>query len=306
MTWIIGIDGGATSTKAVVADSEGRVVARAEGACISPYLLPGAQIEANLRAICRELLAAAGVTPSDIRGVCLGVSGCEREEDRACLAQISERVLPGVRAEVVNDAVIALVGGCGGMEGVIVISGTGSIALGRTADGHMARAGGYGHLLGDEGSGYEIARQGLIAVLRADDGRGEATRLTPLVLKRLEIAGPQGIKPWTKVVGGEKAAIAALAPLVFEAAAADDSVCNRILDEAAEELALAAEAVMGRLWKAPCCLRVSVAGSVILSQDVLFERFMSAMKHRCPHGEVMRPLSDPVNGACTYLLHLLH
>jgi N-acetylglucosamine kinase len=277
-------------------------VARGGCGCISPYLVPPGTIEGELRALIPPLIAQAQATMADIGGICLGISGCETAEDRALVAEIGQRILPGAQVEAVNDALVALVGGCGEPVGVVVISGTGSIAWGRSRDGRTHRAGGHGHLLGDEGSGFGIAQRGLIATLRAADGRGPATSLEGAILQELGIADASGIKPWTRAIEGDKSAIAGLAPLVFQAALEGDRVAEEIIAWASAELALAGKAVAQRLGLAEAPFPVVAAGSVLLGQDVLFQHFERSLIQECPLAHVQRPEHDAALGAAIYVL----
>src|SRR5204862_1881072 len=126
------------------------------------------------------------VTPSVI---CLGIAGVDRAGDQNVVREIMDRIGYKATILIVNDALIALQAGIGDAPGIVVVSGTGSIAYGRNAQGEAARAGGWGHVLGDEGSGYWIGRLALRAVVRHADGRGRATRLTPLLLGHFGLTG---------------------------------------------------------------------------------------------------------------------
>lgn len=305
MRWVIGVDGGGTRTGAALADMAGKVWARTTGESTNPYLHPMEAVERNFRDLVDDLLRAVGGAPTDVAGVCLGLSGCDRPADKEAVEAMVHRVLPGARAIACNDALVALVGGCGELSGIVVISGTGSIAYGFTPDGRSCRSGGYGQWLGDEGSGHEIARRGLIAVMRAADGRGAPTALTELVFEHLGLKDHMGLMPWSREHGPDKAAVAALAPLVFEAASRGDAVALEIIDWAAEELALAAQAVARRLWPGGEPFNVVAAGSNFVRQTLLLERFRAALAPRCPSARVMLPRGEAAEGACTYALQVL-
>lgn len=304
MRWVIGIDGGGTKTSGSLADASGRITARAVGESTNPYLNPPEVVEANFRAIAHELMSRSGVDAETIDGVCLGLSGCDRPGDRAPLEAMVKRVFPQARAVATNDALVALVGGCGELNGVMVISGTGSIAYGFTRDGRSARAGGYGQWLGDEGSGFTIAHRGLIAVMRAADGREPPTAIRERVLSHLSIAEPMGLMPWMREHGPDKAAVAALAPLVIAAAEQGDPAALDILRWAAKELALAAAAVARKLWPDGENFPVVVGGSNLRRVPFLYDRFKAEMASQNPAATVMQPRAEPADGACFYLLQL--
>ena len=142
--------------------------------------------------------------------ICLGIAGVDRPDDSVIVAGIMRRIGAHARTLVVNDALVALEAGAPGAPGVVIISGTGSIAYGRNANNEGARAGGWGHVLGDEGSGYWIGRAALRAVLREADRRGPRTALTPLLLQHFGVAAgaepdPRGL-PEQPAAGGDRRA----------------------------------------------------------------------------------------------------
>ena len=159
---VLGIDVGGTKTVCLLADDDGRVVAegREEGAN-----LQGAGelvLEKVLHSVMERTLERAAVAPS---AICLGIAGMDRSADEAVVRSIMRRIGYKARILVVNDALIALQAGVGDAPGIVIVSGTGSIAYGRNAAGEAARAGGWGYVLGDEGSGYWIGRLALRAVV---------------------------------------------------------------------------------------------------------------------------------------------
>jgi N-acetylglucosamine kinase-like BadF-type ATPase len=157
------------------------------------------------------------------------------------------RISRGSRVLVVNDALIALVAGAASEPGIVIVSGTGSIAYGKNGSGHAARAGGWGHLIGDEGSGYWIGSRALSAIVRHADGRGPHTRLTADVL---ELFGVADVPALVRIVYDRdvpRRNVAGLGPIVQRAVEAGDMVATEIVDLAGGELALAAGSVASRL-----------------------------------------------------------
>lgn len=168
--------------------------------------------------------------------VCAGVSGAGRAEEQEALTEalhdaLSE-VARSVHVEVVHDALIALDAAYDTDSGVIVIAGTGSVVLGRTTSGALVRAGGWGHLLGDPGSGYAIGRAGLQAVAEAFDG-GEETLLQARLREQRGIEGRDDL---IHAVYRDEITMQSVAPLVVEAAAGTDVVASGILDSQAADL----------------------------------------------------------------------
>src|SRR5688572_17153569 len=171
---VLGIDAGGSKTVCLLADAAGQVLAEGRG--------PGANLqsagELEAEKVLDQVMEAA-LGDRDIRPdvVCLGMAGVDREDDARVVRGMIRRLTRGSRVLVVNDAFVALVAGAGPSPGIVVIAGTGSIAYGRNAQWVATRAGGWGHAIGDEGSGYWIGRHAMTAVVREVDGRGPATRL---------------------------------------------------------------------------------------------------------------------------------
>ncbi|MFB6249894.1 MAG: BadF/BadG/BcrA/BcrD ATPase family protein [Salinibacter sp.] len=174
--------------------------------------------------------------PAERIAVCAGVSGAGRAEEQAALGDALRRALDGpgrtVQVEVVHDALIALDAAYDRDSGLIVIAGTGSVALSRTADGTLLRVGGWGHLLGDPGSGYAIGQGGLRAVAAALDG-GDETRIHGRLREQLGIDTREQL---IHAVYQDGLSMQDVAPLVVDAAAEGDAVASHILRDAAEGL----------------------------------------------------------------------
>ncbi len=179
--------------------------------------------------------------------VALGIAGADRPEDDAVLRAILRRLGFRDRVVVTNDARIAFVAGSPARVGLALVCGTGSIAWGQNARGEVARAGGWGWHLGDEGSGFWIGVRAVREALRASDGRGPATRLQESLIAHFEIARPEQIL--RAVYDGEfpRHRVADFAVRVEEAALAGDEAARSILAAASNELVLAAASVRERL-----------------------------------------------------------
>lgn len=242
--FVLGIDAGGTKTVCLLADETGRVVAEARGGGANLQASGELQVEKVLHHLIEEAIGDRDIRPA---AVCLGIAGVDRADDADAVRGIMRRLGFKSRTLVVNDALIALVAGAGDNAGVVVIAGTGSIAYGRDATSRAARAGGWGHLLGDEGGGFWIGRAALVAVVRQYDGRGPSTQLTNLVLDRWKLGNASELIPAVYDSGLQRRAIATIASLVHEACAAGDAVAMDILSRAATELSAAAASVITRL-----------------------------------------------------------
>ncbi|HEY0151303.1 MAG TPA: BadF/BadG/BcrA/BcrD ATPase family protein, partial [Longimicrobium sp.] len=226
METFAGVDGGGTRTTLVLADRSGREILRRVGGAglVDPRdPLASAALVADL---VRGAMAEAGLTDPPA-ALCAGLAGVGNETER--LAVENALAAEGVagRVRIVTDGEIALEGALGGGAGVLIIAGTGSVAFGRGEDGRVERCGGWGMFVGDEGSGYSIGRAGVVAALRAADGRGPRTPLLDTLMSVMGVDSIHGIPPW--VGRAEKSGIAALARRVVEAADAGDEVALDVL-----------------------------------------------------------------------------
>src|SRR3954469_6791951 len=176
---VLGIDAGGTKTVCLLADAQGAVVSAGRGPGANLHTAGEFAVEKVLHEAMEEALGDRAITPA---AICLGIAGVDREDEMRIVRAIMRRIGYKSRTLVVNDALIALVAGARDAPGIVMIAGTGSIVYGRNANGEAARAGGWGHMIGDEGSGYWIGREAVAAVMRAADGRGPATRLSEVIL----------------------------------------------------------------------------------------------------------------------------
>jgi glucosamine kinase len=296
-----GIDGGGTKTTLALAGDDGRELARRVGpAGLVDPRHPAATAD-MLATLVREAMAEAGVGEKPA-ALCAGLAGVGNERERREVESALAASGVAGRVRVVTDGEIALDGALGGEAGVLVIAGTGSVAYGRGEDGRVERCGGWGMVVGDEGSAWSLGRNGLAAALRAADGRGAETRLLPLFLRLLELDGPSAIPPWAG--RAEKAEVAALAVHVVEAAEQGDAVALAVVEREARELACHAEALARRLepWSGP--VPVVFHGGVlgIGFYAGVVTRELEAYKQAF---EVRPAVSDAVAGALSYARRML-
>ncbi|MFO7167276.1 MAG: BadF/BadG/BcrA/BcrD ATPase family protein [Chloroflexota bacterium] len=275
---VLGVDGGGSKTVALLADGDGKVIGRGTGGGANVRALGMAAAGAAIEAAIDRAFAAAGIARRPCDAICLGLAGAGRPAERALVeAWAAEREL-AERALVRDDAALVLAAGCPAGWGVAVICGTGSIAVGRAPDGRLARAGGWGYLLGDEGSGRDIALAGLRAACRAADGRGPQTALLPMVLERWGLSRPEELIA-RAYEGDQRALLEAMPPLVGRAAAEGDGPALAILEAAGVELATAAAAVAARLGLEPP-LPLALAGAVLLNIPLLSAGLLAALERR--------------------------
>ncbi len=297
----IGVDGGGTRTRAVVAGEDlvpmGRGASGPANAATRPLPLV---VETILEAV-GDAAASAVVAAARAERVAVGLAGVESASLVGPLTAALEEHFGQGRVLVTTDARIALAGASTadpGGPGVVLIAGTGAIAYGRSADGAEARAGGWGPLLGDEGSGYAIARQGLAAVVRELDGRGPKTAIRELLFR-----SERGIHTLEELLAkiyrseGGAGDVAAYFPIVLSAAKAGDAEACRILGEAGRELALAALTVIRKLRLEGESFPVSTVGGVFAAGDLLVGPLAAALHAVAPGARVGPPAYPPEIGA---------
>ena len=292
--YIIGIDGGGTKTVGILTTETGQHLAQVQSGPANYHVVGETQTQAVLEAVVGKLCEKAGVSRTSPIRFCLGMAGLGRVADRKVIGRICDEL--GIREDriLTHDAHIALIGGTEKQEGVIVISGTGAIVYGIGADGREARASGWGYLLGDEGSGYDIAISGLRAVARAADGRSHPTELTNRILNRLELNEPNALIRW--VHAASRDAIARLAEIVFDTARTADRVAERIVDDAADELVCAAGSVIEQLeFIEP--FDVVLSGGNLIHQPVFADRLRHRFTEIQPEASVLLPKYEPAYGA---------
>jgi N-acetylmuramic acid 6-phosphate etherase len=291
----LGIDGGGTHTVALLGGRGGVVLGRGTAGPSNRQAVGTERALAALDEAVSAAFAAAGRTRGPVASACLGLAGADRPEDQVVIREWAERVRLAGQVEVTSDAAILLAAGTPEGWGLVLIAGTGSIAFGRAADGRRARAGGWGHLLGDEGSAYALVMSALQAVARAADGRGPATSLTGRLLARLGVSQPQGLIAVVYRSGRDRADLAALAPLVVEAAE-DDAVAAGIVEEEAQELAQAGASVARQLgWGGP--VPVALAGGLLFGSEGYRERVLRALRSLGVQQGAVALVEEPARGA---------
>jgi N-acetylglucosamine kinase-like BadF-type ATPase len=304
MTRVLGIDVGGTETVCLLGTGDGAIVASARGPGANLQAVGELELEKVLHAVMASVLreGPAGAAPA---AICLGIAGVDRPEDATVVRGILDRIGATTRTLVVNDALIALQAAIDGDPGVVVIAGTGSIAYGRDRGGLAARAGGWGYVLGDEGSSYWIGRMALRAVLREFDGRGETTALTARALAHF------GVERVTDLVHAvyqhdmRPSTVAALAIYVQQASDEGDRIATSILDRSADELVAAAAAVTARLELAEQEFAFVLAGGAFHVLPGLAARVAGRLPSLAPCSRTIHLQAEPALGAVRLALEEL-
>lgn len=261
---VIGIDAGGTKTAAVLVDAGGRLIAKTRAGAANYQAVGSATAHQSIRDALTPLVDRARAEGAKVHAVAYGLAGLDRPKDETAFHAIIDRVHPsGVPRVVVNDTYLILRAGTPDGVGVAVVSGTGSNCVGAGPDGARARIGGLGHPLGDFGSGGDIGRDALGAAFRGQDGRGEPTALTGMLMERLGLERLDDLVDYMMADAEQPVQEKNIAPLVLEAAEAGDRVSQRILADAGRELGLSARLVAKQLFGEEAAPTVVLGGSVL-------------------------------------------
>jgi len=292
--YFLGVDGGQSSTTAIVGDEHGRVIGVGRS---GPSNHVGAaeghsKFVNAIRGCVKAACAEAGLDAAGVRFVsaCLGFSGGPADKE-----SIVKEIVPSTLTTVTHDGLIALSGATAGAPGLITIGGTGSFAFGRNAAGKTARAGGWGYLFGDEGSGFYVVRQALRAALRCEEGWGPPTALGGVLLGATGAKDVNELQHWFYTTEFPRPRIAAFSKLVDEAAVNGDETAREILNEAAQQLATIAGVVRRQLFQAGEAVRVAYIGGVFKSA-ILLARFQMLVEME-DGNQVGPPVYGPAAGA---------
>lgn len=305
---VIGVDGGGTKTAGVLFREDGAVLAEIAVGSTNPHSTSEQDVRARMKQLVEELLAGGGIGRGQLDGICLGMAGCDHPDDKSFLERIvREHLADSTRIIIDNDAVVAMVAALGRLDGILVISGTGSICFGFDATtGRRGRCGGWGHFLGDEGSGFLVGLEGLRATLHAHDEAGPPTSISGAVLKQLSLASPPDLVGWTYMQGNGKPEIAAMARIVHEEAERGDAVALSILHEQASHLAHQAGTIHRRLFSARDeTIPLALWGGNLIHVPVYQEIFRGKVRERGLPVEIVVHDEKAMIGAARHMLNNL-
>ncbi|MFQ6095788.1 MAG: N-acetylglucosamine kinase [Candidatus Bathyarchaeia archaeon] len=306
MDYVLGIDGGGTKTACVISDTEGRLLGGAISGG-SNYLTVGKDETAkSIRDAIKKASERCHVKIPRFKLAYLGMAGSGRPSGIKVIKRIMEDLDVAEKVIIDIDASIALAGAITCKPGVVVISGTGSIAFGINKKGESKRVGGWGYLWDDEGSGFEIGRRGLTAAFRAYDGRGEETLLLNRLISHFEVRNVDDLLDRIYSGGVKINAISSLAPLVIEAARDGDTVSLKILRDTVEELSLSAMTVIRNLKMECDEFELALMGGVFKAKDLIALPVQKRIKSFAPKCKVIAPRFKPVVGAILMALKELN
>jgi N-acetylglucosamine kinase-like BadF-type ATPase len=293
--YVLGVDGGGTKTRAVVADSRGEVMGQGHSGPSNPLRVGVSDSTVAVREAVERACLDARVRRQDLSAAEVGLAGVKREDIRERMRAALSAELGIESLEVVTDAVIALYGATEGKPGLVVIAGTGSICCGVNARGRRACAGGWGPVAGDEGSGSWIARRALQSVARASDGRGRRTSLTEAAREYFKVERAEDLSTAVYAPNMTNNRIAGFGRHVIDAAKRRDA--GEIIDEAGRELARAASAVVKKLKMERERFQLAYVGGVFAAGNLILEPLREELGRVAPRAFIAPPVLAPAEAA---------
>lgn len=305
-TLVLGVDGGGSKTLGLVADQEGNVLSRREVRATNPHVVGFDTTAKTLFQLIYSCCEDARCEPAELKSLVFGIAGVGRDADRKRVREELNKLFEKENRKplplsVVTDARIALEGAFDGGTGVVIIAGTGSIVIGKTPRGDIHTVGGWGRLLGDEGSGYFLGREAIVALTHHLDGRGDAGKLKDVLARKF---GWESRDQIIAAVYDEEVDVAALAPVVIETAANNDVVSQRIVQRAATLLVEQARVVvmkMGIARKVGLVLSGGLVGKETTYANVVHMKILKLL----PQVDIRPALHIPAHGAVLMALEHL-
>jgi N-acetylglucosamine kinase-like BadF-type ATPase len=298
---VLSVDGGGTKTVAWIAPATAgapQPIGKGQTGPSNPQVVGWSaaldQVDLAVERAFRDAQLARGPLGS----ACLALAGAGREDDRKRIEDWARQRCLADRILAIHDALPVLAAGTPECAGIALIAGTGSLAFGRSADGRTGRAGGWGHLMGDEGSGYAVVRAALQAIARSWDGRGPKTLLMDRFSQSLGVSEPDQLLRAVYAMQAERDRLASLAQVVSAAAQDGDTVACAILDRAAGDLAELFSNVAGQLAfdAVPEAIPVALSGGLLLNSPLLRAELEDKIREAGFRRIAFRLVTDPVVG----------
>jgi N-acetylglucosamine kinase-like BadF-type ATPase len=296
--WFFGIDGGGTSCRLRAETPEGKLIWKGESSGANPRSVGWEGVLKVLSDLFAGLYSSTSLEPAACAGGFAGMAGIGRSGDREKMRDLVKGASGAAcPVEADMDALPALVGALGRKEGILLVAGTGSVALGVSAGGRIVRAGGWGHILGDEGSAYDVGRKGLDAAIRCFESRGPATSLLGHSLTYFGVPEAFQLIP-TVYDDFDKSRIAGFARKVSEASDDGDEVASSILSDAAADLAALVVSVADRLSGDLSHKAIALSGGFIENEVSLRSQVEASLRESLPDYRLSPVLGDAASGAC--------
>ena len=301
---VIGVDAGGTHTRAALANLRGEILGAGDAGSGNPHQNGPTAARSEILSAIQRAFDAAHIEQQNIAAACLGIAGIDREDERVEWTKWASEKL-SVRPRIVNDGELVLAAGSAENWGVALVAGTGSIAWGKSRDGRAARAGGWGHAIGDEGSAYDLARQALRAASQYADGRGEKTRLLDAILAYWKLESPQDLIGVVYRSEKKPADIAELAAVVVQCAEANDPVSQSLIENGSTELATMIYAVAHALEIQNDKFPLALAGGLLLGAETVRVHLLQAAEKRGLKFSSVALVNEPIKGAVRMAVEMM-
>ncbi|MDD5622418.1 MAG: BadF/BadG/BcrA/BcrD ATPase family protein [Actinomycetota bacterium] len=302
MEYILGVDGGAFKTLVRVADLSGKPLIETKAGS-SNYKSIGSELaKDNINKAILEAIYKLNNSDVTFRSACFGMAGNNTTKDKDNFKDIIfnneiKCYFNPSKTFIYNDTRIGLAAGSDNKNGIIIICGAGSNCFGINEQGKEAKANGWDYILSDEGSGYEIGRKALRAVMKAYDGRGDATLLTKAILNELKLKNIPEFIEWAYSKGNRKDKIASLAKVVCESAEKSDAVGIRILEEEVKEVMDSIKVVVKKLDLTDKNFDLVFVGSLFKCEKYFKNILIEKLKYNFPKINFLPLIKKPVEGA---------
>lgn len=294
MKYFVGIDGGGTKTILYLGNAERVVLAELQLGSSNHHSVGLQAVKALLLEGFNYFEEKNGITLDSIEGICFGGAGIDCPQDEASIRGLFREIGYKNGLSIYNDSIVALVAANGSKQGGILISGTGSIALGIDKDGQLHRVGGWGHIIDDGGSGYSIGRDGLKAIMEAYDGRRKQTKIWEKVRDYLKITNQEDIIAFLYSQETKKHHVAELAPCIVELYKTDEAA-REIVDRNISELCSIIACLARRLAKTDFPL--GLCGGSFEGSPLILELFSTRLQGLLPELKPHLPYSKAAMGA---------
>jgi N-acetylglucosamine kinase-like BadF-type ATPase len=302
--YVVGFDCGGTYPRGVLVDESWTVLARAAAGPGNPLSAGMAVAARSYTTVFRRLLAEAGLRPRQIGAIGLGAAGAGRPAQQRQIRAVLRALAPAARIRIDSDGLIGLLGATLGRGGIIVIAGTGSFVLGVDRQRKQARGGGWGPLLGDEGSGATIGRAAIQAVLRAEDGRETPTKLRRIVFAHFGVRSCADLVTRIYAKPPTPSQFAELWPAVLRAARSGDPAARALLEHGGAELAATVEAVAVQLDFGAVDFPLILSGGVLQNDSPLRSTLLQRLRRTVPRARLAEPAAPPEMGAVFLVIGL--
>lgn len=297
MGYVIGIDGGGTKTEIVLADLNGNVIAKSLGDPTNPNLINAVGLEHNFLKLLSDIELQAPKMYRQVTSIFAGISGAATKEVQQKIESILQSIVAvGVQIQVQPDSINALYSGTYGAPGIVQIAGTGSITYGINECNEHYRIGGWGYLFGDEGSGFDLGKRAVTAVLAEADGIGEKTKLTEMLLNHFGVSSARTLVQKIYDAPVPKDRLSPLSKIVFQAYREHDNVAVGIVRHVAKRLSNAILTLYQKYYQDTSIIKVVLCGGVFNDKIILPRLIEQEIVHQ-KNIQIVQPQMQPVGGS---------